>query len=426
MTPAALRESLLGPTLEHAVRHVPYYRHRFKGRWKQVRSTRDLSLLPLLTKAEAIVHQESLLAGRPEAFVGAVSSGTMHGEARPLRVPRTAGETAALADFLAQRAGGGLARSRELVLEVRAVHHGVPQDPVPEGRLRIPWMYNANAFRLFEDMVSRPQADGRRVTGLVIGSGALMPLTAHFLERGLAPARFGVRRIGTTAFRLSPHWRALVERVWRARVFDNYSLSEFATPALECERCGFNHWLAPPILPEVLHPVTHRPVRRGLGVLVLTGLYPFVQAMPLVRYWTGDLVEQGPFCPEANDRGVRWRGRLSQSLVQKDGAVLLPSGDVTDVLESRPEVARHPHPCETLGLVRTCDVGAVKVELALAGRRARVRIEARFDPLVFARRAAELAGGIGRELQRRSPALKGRLDVEVVRPGALEVRWTKF
>ncbi|MHB8873187.1 MAG: phenylacetate--CoA ligase family protein, partial [Myxococcaceae bacterium] len=391
--------------------------------------SRDLGRLPLLTQPEAIANQESLLAGRPGAFVGAVSSGTMHGEARPLRVLRSAGEEAALAQFHAARAPGGPGRhrrSRELVLEVRAVHHGVPEDPVPEGRLRIPWIYNANAFRLFEDMVSRPQADGRKITGLVIGAGALMPLTAHFLEGGVEPARFGVRRIGTTGFRLSPHWRAVIERVWRARVFDNFSLSEFATPALECERCGFNHWLAPPILPEVLHPLTHRPVRSGLGVLVLTGLYPFVQAMPLLRYWTADLVEQGPLCPEAADRGIRWRGRLSQSLVEGSGAVLLPSGDVIDALESLPEVARHPHPCETLGLVRSCDLGAVKVELAMAGGRARVRVEVRFDPLVFVARAAALAREIRRELQRRSPALEGRLDVELVRPGTLELRWTKF
>jgi len=31
-----------------------------------------------------------------------------------------------------------------------------------------------------------------------------------------------------------------------------------------------------------------------------------------------------------------------------------------------------------------------------------------------------------RELQRRAPALKGRLDVELVQPGSLELRWTKF
>src|SRR5258706_343845 len=79
-----------------------------------------------------------------------------------------------------------------------------------------------SGLRLIEQLPSEPQPDGRRVTALVIGASALAVLTTWLTEKGVNPARFSVRAIGTYGFRLSPHWTQLIERAWRARVFDNY------------------------------------------------------------------------------------------------------------------------------------------------------------------------------------------------------------
>lgn len=399
----------------------------------------QLPLLPLLTKAEAIAHQEELTTGRAFPFVGSISSGTMHGEQRPLRVLRTEAELEARLELERALSWGEPRRGRGgLVLEIRAVHHGIPDRMPPDGRIRIPWFYGRNAFRLAEEMLSRPQADGRRVTAVVVGAGALMPLTAHFLERGVDPARFRVRRIATTGFRLSPHWRKLVQQSWDAEVYDNFSLSEFDTPALECKSCGFNHWLLPTQLAEVLDPFTRAPVSRGTGALVLTGLYPFSQAMPLIRYWTGDLVELGPRCDRAPDRGLLFRGRIGQSLLRRGlpgQPLLVSASDVSDFLEGRWEVARHPHPCETLGLVASSDIGAVKFECAMVGRPShpRVAVELRFDPKVYVAEAEAVGRDLARFLLSQSPRLKQleargetELEVELRAPGGVAQRWSKY
>src|SRR5438477_424046 len=99
-----------------------------------------------------------------------------------------------------------------------------------------------------DEAIAPPQADGSRVIAMNIGAGALMALTAWLHERGDDPRRFRVRELSTYGFRLSPHWRAHVEAAWGARVFDNFSLSEVKTPAVECAACGFFHWLEPPLI----------------------------------------------------------------------------------------------------------------------------------------------------------------------------------
>lgn len=425
---AAVRARLLPLTLAWAARAVPYYRRALKGRPLR------LEALPFLDKPTAIAHQARLLAGPREAFTGVVSSGTHHGGAL-LRVPHGDDETAAAHAFLAARAGPRPARPG-WVLEVRAAHHGVVGPPAP-GRLVVPWTYSAQSLRHVEALLAGPQPDGRRVTAMVIGAGALLPLTTWLLSRGVDARRFRLAALGTTSFRLAPRWRALVEEVWGCRAFDNFSLSELPTPALECDACGFNHWLGPPVVAEVVEPATRRPLRAGTGVLVVTTLAPFVTRMPLLRYWTGDVVTLGPRCARAGERGFRSRGRLAQSLWTPRDGLLVAALDVADFLEGRPEVARHPHPMEVLGLVPPGDCGAVKFELALAGtarrRVARVRVELRFDPLVFSDEAGALGEALAAHLLAASPALRrleasgrGELEVALERPGALERRWVKF
>ena len=432
-----LREQLLLRTLEHAARSVPYYRRTLGRAWRTVRTAADLPRLPLLTKDAAIAHQGALVSGTPPAFAGVLSSGTHHREGRVLRVPRSPEEDARTRE-LAHALGADAPDGDEgagWVLEVRAAHHGALLAPPGPGRLRLDWTFDAASPRAVQAALARGGPDGRPVTALVIGAGALMPLTAWLWERGVEPWRYGVRLIGTTSFRLSPHWKALLEEAWGARVLDNYSLSELPTPALECEDCGFHHWLLPPLVSEVLDPFTRAPARGDTGVLVLTSLWPFVQVMPLVRYWTGDLVRLGPACPRTGERGLRCLGRLAQAAVHRRFGVLVAPQDVSDALEARPDVARHPHPLQTLGVVACPDTGAAKFELQpeRGRRRLRLRVEARFEPALFDAQAAALAAQVGAALRGASAGLRawersgaGGLAVEVVRPGTLKAGWVKF
>ncbi|MBL8915757.1 MAG: hypothetical protein JNM17_33975 [Archangium sp.] len=395
------REALLGPTLEFAATSVPFYR-RTLGR------KRALTSLPFLHKEIAIRHQRELLSSRAtEPFTGIISSGTHHGSGALLQIPpRSIEEIEALREFFAANAGPRASKPVR-VLEVRAAHHGNRE--AIEGRLLVSWTYSAQSLRLVEQMLSKRAAEV-----MVINSGALMPLTSWFLSRGVDAKRFGIREIGTTSFRLSPFWRALVEATWGARLRDNFSLSELPAPALECLKCGFHHWEPPPLYAEVIDPDSKKPLtRRGeTGVLVVTTLAPFVTRMPLIRYWTGDLVTIGPRCDVVGETGFRPRGRLSQSVWKK--GLRVASLDVSDFLEGRPEVARHPHAMETLGLIPPGECGAVKYELTARS----LKVELRFDPLIFRDEAQALGRAIAKHLRLKA--------VELVRPGTITSKWAKF
>lgn len=423
---AAVRRRLLPLTLAWA-RRAPYYRAAWGRRW-----ARGLAALPTLTKAEAVEHAAGLLAVRPGPFVGVVSSGTQSGDREPLRVPEAEAEREALAEFLAARAPEVEAPADGLHLELVSMQHGFPEGAPAEGTLRVPWTPTRETFELLARLLLEPQAGGRRVTSLVAGAAALPPLTAWLWEQEVDFSRLRVRTIGTTGFRLGPHWRARVEGLWGARVFDTFSLSELAVPAGECEACGFHHFAWPAVVTEVLHPRTRAPLRRGTGVLVLTTLWPFVQAMPLIRYWTGDLVELGPRCDARGERGFRFRGRLAQCALTPEGALLLSPQDVEALLDGEPAVARLPHPAVQLGLVQSPDVGVPRFEVQGARRRGgrvdvEVRVEVRYAPAVFPREAAALRERLEVSLRSGSPALRrARLRVTVVGPGSLSRAWSKF
>ena len=427
---ARARSALLAPTLRHALR-APWYRRAWGGRWR-----RGLTALPFLTKPLAVAHQADLLASEVGPWVGTVSSGTQHGDRRPLRVPETANERAAFRAFADLEDAGAEAAGSARTLEVLSMQHGFPEAPPPPGVERIGWAFEEQTLRRIAAVLGR--RGPRRVEALVIGAGALVPLTAWLWERGQDPSAFGVRDVATTGFRLGPHWRARVEALWRARLHDSFSLSEFANSAPQCEACGFHHWLWPSLYTEVVHPLSRRPVDAGAGVLVLTTLWPFVQALPLVRYWTGDLVEWGPRCPSRREPGFRFLGRAAAcALEPREGALLVSPHDVEAFLEQRPDVARVPHPLQRLGVLASPDVGVPKFELEAGRRRGRlevvVRAEVRYEPAVFPAAARSLEASLAAALRRARPALarslragRAGLRVEVARPGALTRKWTKF
>ncbi|WP_246539293.1 phenylacetate--CoA ligase family protein [Telmatocola sphagniphila] len=92
-----------------------------------------------------------------------------------------------------------------------------------------------------------------------------------------------------------PATRERIEKVWGARVFDHYGMTEVGPVAVEMVELPRslmllqNHYLA-----EVIDPQSDLPVREGdVGELVLTNLRRW--GCPLIRYRTGDLVRLKPY-----------------------------------------------------------------------------------------------------------------------------------
>lgn len=422
---------LLPETLELAFER-PFYKRLWKTRPKRW-SSESLLSLPLIDKATVAANVKGILDPRTPAQAGVVSSGST-GQ-RLLRVHRSPAELDAVAEDAQTNVDWTPSVSDEVAggwaLEVRAMHHGIPERPAAANRLRVPWTYTLTSLRLLREMLES-EHEGRRVTSMIIGSGAISALTAWLQQEGVAPSSFAVRLIGTNGYRLTPTFRSFISQMWNAELLDNFSLSEFSTTAIECPRCGFHHWLRPPLHAEVLDPFSLKPLTSGVGLLVLTGLHPFVQAMPLIRYRTGDLVEVGEVCSLSKDRGFKYRGREKWSLLDPKFGVLVAWQDVQDFLESRPEVARHPHPLEQLGIVKSPDIGAVKVELSREGLDVQLRVELRFDPIIHTAAAEKFAMELAEFLLSRNPGLRAldkkhqALVISVEPPGSLTAPWAKF
>jgi phenylacetate-CoA ligase len=100
---------------------------------------------------------------------------------------------------------------------------------------------------------------------------------------------------------LSPPKRALLERLWGARVVDVFGMSEITLMGAECgRRPGLHVWREVSFC-EVLDASTLRPVTPGdMGVLCVTPIAGG-RALPFLRWLSGDLVrlEVGCECAAA-------------------------------------------------------------------------------------------------------------------------------
>lgn len=260
---------------------------------------------------------------------------------------------------------------------------------------------------------------------MVIGSGPIKVFTAALAERSIDPKTFGVELIGTFSFRLSSTWQRLVEERFGARVFDNYSLSEFPTPFTTCEHCNWLHAGQPPMIVELLSLNADRPAGQGeAGRLVFTSLVPWVTTMPLIRYDTHDIAIEGPTCEATGQAGLKVLGRRRHGL-ELGGSFVLNPVDVRDVLEALPESEKTLHPMTRLGHVKSTELGPPRWAIATEDDKAVLRFEVRFDPLVHERRARALEAEVADALCRIDPLTsrfagkrRARLVVQAVRSGS--------
>jgi phenylacetate-CoA ligase len=109
-------------------------------------------------------------------------------------------------------------------------------------------------------------------------------------SRGIDLAGGSVDRILCSAEPLSEAKRAKIARIWGARVFDNFGMTEAGMMGGEDGGPdGFRIWTDMHYI-EVLNPVTYAPVKEGeVGTLVVTPLWTN-NITPFLRWSAGDLV----------------------------------------------------------------------------------------------------------------------------------------
>ena len=183
-------------------------------------------------------------------------------------------------------------------------------------------------------------------------------------ERGVGPDEISLRHAIVGGEPWSETMRAEIDGGLGVRACNLYGLSEVIGPGVACEcteeRAG-SHVNEDHFLPEVVDPESGEQLPEGeVGVLVFTALTK--QALPLVRYWTGDLASLSSepcSCGRTLVRMSAIRGRTDDMLIIR-GVNVFPT-QVEAVLGRFSELA--PHYQLAIGREGTLDTVEVRAEL---------------------------------------------------------------
>lgn len=171
-----------------------------------------------------------------------------------------------------------------------------------------------------------------------------LTLAQEFAERGVAPVDISLRLGILGAEPWTEMMRGEVDAGLGLRASNIYGLSEIIGPGVSCEcveeRTG-SHINEDHFFPEILDPDTTEPVAEGdEGVLVFTTLSK--QALPLLRYWTGDITSLSGrecHCGRTLRRMALIKGRTDDMLIIR-GVNLYPT-EIELVLGDIGELSAH-------------------------------------------------------------------------------------
>jgi len=341
---AALQTQRLGALLRRLADASPFYKRRLAGAGvdAEARVTLDdLAALPFTTKADLWDHYPWGLLAVPREQVLRVhgSSGT---GGRPTLVAYSRGDLALWAEVCARAlgcagAGPGTITHVGYGYGLFTGGLGMHQGAELMGCTVIPASagQTQRQVTLIRDL--KPEV-------LCCTPSYAARLGEALAEAGVAKDEISLRAGIFGAEPWSEAMRAQIEAVLPLKALDIYGLSEIIGPGVSCEcveaQAGL-HVNSDHFLVEVVDPDAGRPLGPGeRGELVFTTLTK--QAMPLVRYRTGDLATLDPApcaCGRTLPRMSKVTGRKDDMLVIR-GVNVYPS-EVEAVLLAEPAVGSH-------------------------------------------------------------------------------------
>jgi phenylacetate-coenzyme A ligase PaaK-like adenylate-forming protein len=391
---------------------VPYYRELAGAqdlRPEDLRSLDDLRRWPILEKDVVRVDPGRLISDRlrPANLIVIETSGTTGTPLLTYRDLQAERRWFAYFERRIRHWAGVTHRDRWAMLGGRIV--------VPVLRARPPfWKYNPFMHQLYMSSYHLAPAfldhylealRRYRPVYLYGYASSCEALARHALARGATDVRF--RAALTSSETLFQHQRAVIEQAFGCRVYDSYGSAEMVALVTECDRSRLH--ISPEVgVVEVLKD--DRPAHPGeMGELVCTGLLN--EAMPLIRYRTGDAAVQGSGpCPCGRPLPVleRIEGRVDDLLWTRDGRAI---GRLDPVFKGVDHVAESQIIQETLEQLRVRLVPATgyreedgrRVVSNLRERMGDVRVVLEIVPSI------ERAGGKFRAVICRLPkALRGQ------------------
>lgn len=328
---AALKKRLIARTLRYAVDHLEFYR-RALGEW---RPGLQLADFPVVDKAcmDAQFEQFTNFSEFPE--IAFTTGGTTRAPSATLQTRSEIDRMISYAyDF---RVGEPYPQS---AIDRFTLHVGgagqLPVGPRGAPLLSLPLAQAGQA-----ELIGRILDQGllvkgrRRRVGTLLAPARELKLLTRVLRQGKGSSRrHALDKVLVYSDHVTLPWRKCFKEFWGPDITPLYGLSEFNYAVSKCCPVCSHHHFPAYVYQEVLTPDRRRVIDGGDGVLVLTSLYPFVRGHPHIRYWTGDVVRIGPWCEVAQDRGIRFLGRLQHCKVVEAGGQWECILSAIDILEA--------------------------------------------------------------------------------------------
>jgi phenylacetate-CoA ligase len=306
-----LQERKLRKTVEYCYRFVPYYHEAMDQlglKPSDIQSLEDVHKLPITRREQLAATSHAFISTYP-GLVPTVAAQTGGTTGRPLQIFLTTDE---LEFYATGEALTGLVDGFLGPEEIFQTHFTV--DEAVESIILTRAAQKAGTLMLtlgtigtlddhLESIFRERRIPGKKpkVSTLMISPSHLWALTRRAQELGVDFSESGLERINTGGAMVSEDLKQRVLDTWGIRLREGYGLTEtFTCAAGECGHSDRLHFSDVSGYAEVLHPETEELVPPGQpGVLVMTTFYPDRELMPLLRYWTGDMVIMAPdrSCP---------------------------------------------------------------------------------------------------------------------------------
>lgn len=322
-----LRVTRLRRLITRAQARSEWYRAEWQSRGlvpEQVRSTTDLVAWPILERETIRQHRVAMRATRPGERLIAKATGGSSGVPLHFDLDLDSNERRMAAWHRGYSWAGAAPGTRQWYL------WGIPPTAAGEWKRRKVRLYDRlyrrtteSCFDLSERNLSHfvESLHRSRPDAIVAYTGALHAFARMLEHAGIAP--YSPRSIVVGAEKLHGFQRELIERVFRAPVFETYGSREFMLIGAECEEHHGLHLTAEHLVVEVVDDAGE-PVAPGVeGDVVITDLTNL--GMPFIRYRNGDraVMADGPCpCGRTLPRLARVVGRRLDVLTTPTGEAL--------------------------------------------------------------------------------------------------------
>lgn len=388
-----LHDRLASTTIDRARRLVPYYSQLDQD------ASSCLDRVPTIDRAMVSAQREDFLAQDTQFAFATFTSGTTSGE--PLIVERCLSEQSYLSVYFRELAGAPVTdgKAYALGLATDTNNHGsVLQIPARAyyfiidlrertGFHRAAWLLSQTfTFPGFDNLISRITSSFRKV----------FLLTQYLRERGIRLRPKQVQSISCYGNYIPRRQKKLIEEYYECEVSDVFSLSEFFGSARYCRHCSGFHF-EPFVIVEVLEPDSDRHAP-GYGELVVTPLFPFTQRFTLLRYRTGDYVEQ--IKCRNGEVGYRYKGRVRDChRIEAPPIPWLSPIDVWEAVDEFPDLHRRSTP-RFISLLDSSIGNMPDFRVVVEKDPPRLTIESRltYDPSAYPERLQELSLAVRKSL----------------------------